>query len=159
MASYVPVNGEQIRILHEEDVCQLMTLMQSFSDHWLEIGMALGFTPPELNQIRKNPMLLTTAPKSFLTELLSLWIQWPTVDHPTKPTLEALCEALRSSLVGLGQLAEEVEREMKYTTTGKEGHIQRSLCRVTAILKHDMIVHTLCPGVRINACAVTQIYM
>ena len=90
--------------------------------------MELGFTPPELNQIRKNLILLTTAPKSFLTELLSQWIQWPTVDHPTKPTLEALCEALRSSLVGLGQLAGEVEREMRRSTTGKEGHIQKYLC-------------------------------
>ena len=120
MASYVPVNGEQIRVLHKEDVYQLMTLMQSFSDHWLEIGMALGFTPSELNQIRKNPMLLTAAPKSFLTELLSQWVQWPTVDHPHKPTLEALCKALCSSLVGLGSLAEEVEREMKHSTTGKK---------------------------------------
>ena len=125
MASYVPVSDENIRVLHEDDVCQLVTLMQSFSDHWWEIGMELGFTPPELNQIRKNPMLHTTGLRSFLTELLSQWVQWPTKDHPHKPTLGALCEALRSSLVGLGQLAEKVEREMKYSTTGKEGYIQR----------------------------------
>ena len=54
-----------------------------------------------------------SGPTSFLRELLSLWVQWPIVNHPTKPTLGALCDTLCSSLVGLGQLAETVERELK----------------------------------------------
>jgi hypothetical protein len=57
--------------------------------------------------------LLTGAPVSYLQELLSQWVQWPTTDHPNHPTLRALCTALRSSLVGLGSLAKEVEKEMK----------------------------------------------
>ena len=72
--------------------------------------MGLGFIQPELNQIGAMPSLFTTAPKSYLTELLSQWVQWPTVKHPTKPTLSTLCEALRSSSVGLGSLAEQVEK-------------------------------------------------
>ena len=60
-----------------------------------------------------------SAPASFLRELLSQWVQWPTADHPTKPTLGALCETLRSSPVGLGSLAEKVDREMKCLTPGK----------------------------------------
>ena len=100
-------------------MCALMNLIDNFSDKWSFIGLGLGFIQPELNQIRAMPSLLTTAPKSYLTELLSKWVQWPTENHPTKPTLSTLCEALRSSSVGLGSLAELVEREMTYPTTGK----------------------------------------
>ena len=100
-------------------MCALVNLIDNFSDKWSFIGLGLGFIQPELNQIRAMPSLLTTAPKSYLTELLSKWVQWPTVNHPTKPTLSTLCEALRSSSVGLGSLAEQVEREMTCPTTGK----------------------------------------
>ena len=57
---------------------------------------------------------------SFLQELLSQWVQWPTEEHQNDPTLEALCTALRSRLVGLGSLAEELEREMKQYAAGKK---------------------------------------
>ena len=96
-----------------------MDLIHNFSDKWDYIGLGLGFIQPELNQIRAMPLLLTTAPKSYLTELLSQWVQWPTENHPTKPTLSTLCEALRSSSVGLGSLAELVEREMTCLTAGE----------------------------------------
>ena len=97
-----------------------MDLLHNFSDKWNEIGLGLGFTQPELNQIKSDPSLfMSGAPASFLTKLLSRWVQWPTVNHPTKPTLRALCETLRSSLVGLGSLAENAEREMKCCTVGK----------------------------------------
>ena len=56
------------------------------------------------------------APISYLQELLSQWLQWPTDSHPTKPTLEALCTALQSSLVGLGSLAERMNEEMRQST-------------------------------------------
>ena len=107
------------RLLSERDIATLLNLICNFSDKWNEIGMGLGFAPSELKQISSNPTLLMWAPASFLTTLLSQWVQWPTEDHPTKPTLGALCEALRSSLVGLGSLAEQVERELKCSTTGE----------------------------------------
>ena len=107
------------QVLTETDVVKLMKLIHNFSDKWNEIGLELGFTQPELNQIKSNPSLFTSAPASFLTELLTKWVQWPTKDHPTKPILGVLCEALRSSLVELGQLAEKVEKEMKCYTAGK----------------------------------------
>ena len=107
------------QVLLERDIARLLNLVCNFSDKWNEIGLGLGFTPSELKQISSNPVLLMSAPASFLRELLSQWVQWPTKDHPTKPTLGALCETLRISLVGLGSLAEEVEREMKCSTTGK----------------------------------------
>jgi hypothetical protein len=63
--------------------------------------------------------LLMGAPVSYLQELLSQWVQWPTEEHQNNPTVRALCTALRDSLVGLGDLAEEVEKEMKQCSTGK----------------------------------------
>ena len=98
-----------------------MQLLQSYSYKWNPIGLSLGFTQHELNTIFGMLKLLVGAPVSYLQELLSQWVQWPTADHPSHPTLGALCTALRSSLVGLGSLAEEVEKEMKQIecATGK----------------------------------------
>ena len=106
-------------VLTEGDVVALLNLVHNFSDKWHEIGLELGFAPSELNQISSNPSLFMATPASFLIQLLSQWVQWLIVNHPTKPTLGALCETLRSSLVGLGSLALEVEREIKCSTTGK----------------------------------------
>jgi hypothetical protein len=94
--------------------------MHNFSDKWNEIGLGLGFVPSELKQVSGNPLQLMSAPASFLATLLGQWVQWPTKKHPTKPTLEALCEALRGSLAGLGNLAEQVERELKCSSKGKD---------------------------------------
>jgi hypothetical protein len=58
---------------------------------------------------RIGPYVATPLPVSYLQELLSQWVQWPTEEHQNNPTLGAL----RSSLVGLGGLAEKVEKEMK----------------------------------------------
>ena len=107
----------------DRDIATLLNLMHNFSDKWNEIGLGLGFVPPELRQISSNPTLIMHAPASFLRMLLEQWVQWPTKDHPTKPTLEALCEALRGSLVGLGRLAEQVERELKCCNTGKDSFL------------------------------------
>ena len=71
---------------------------------------------PELRTISSMSRLFIGAPVSYLQELLSQWLQWPTDSHPSKPTLEALCAALRSSLVGLGSLAEKVNVQMKPIT-------------------------------------------
>jgi hypothetical protein len=90
-----------------------MRLLQSYSYKWNPIGLSLGFTPHELHTISGMVTLLTGAPVSYLQEMLDRWVQWPTGEHQNNPTLGALCTALRSSLVGLGGLAEEVEKEMK----------------------------------------------
>ena len=99
--------------LTEESVRTILNLVHDYSHKWNEIAIGLGFAPSELEKIKNTPSLLMGAPVSFLTKLLTQWVQWPTANHPTKPTLGALCETLRSSLVGLGSLAEKVEEEMK----------------------------------------------
>ena len=109
-------------VLDEGDIGKLMNLVHNFNKRWNEIGLGLGFIPYELKVIAHKPKLQSDAPASFLRELLSQWVLWPTDSHPTNPTLGALCETLRSPLVGLGRLAEKVEREMKSSTIGKEGH-------------------------------------
>ena len=107
------------RVLTERDIATLLNLMHNFSDKWNEIGLGLEFVQSELTLISSNPSLFMSSPASFLRTLLSQWVQWPTKEHPTKPTLEALCEALRGPLVGLASLAEQVERELKCSSTGK----------------------------------------
>jgi hypothetical protein len=107
------------RVLTERDITTLLNLMSNFSNKWHEIGLGLGFVPSELRQFSSKPPLFMHAPTSFLIRLLKQWVQWPTRKHPTKPTLTALCEALRGRLAGLGNLAEQVERELKYSSTGK----------------------------------------
>ena len=106
------------------DVGTLVNLIHNYSDKWNFIGLKLGFVQPELNLIYNNPSLFVSAPVSYLNNLLNQWVQWPTKVHPTRPTLRALCEALCSSLVGLGSLAEEVKRELSCSTAvGKGSHV------------------------------------
>ena len=113
--------------LSEKDLVHLMRLLQSYSYKWNPIGLNLGFTTHELSTISCMVTLLTGALVSYLQELLCQWVQWPTEEHHNNPTLEALCTALRSSLVGLGSLAEQVEKEMKQCTTGKLIKVQYSV--------------------------------
>ena len=105
--------------LTEEEVAELLELIHTFSYKWDMIGIKIGFTLSELEDIKSMPSLFMSAPTSYLKELLSRWIQWPTLSHPTKPTLRALCSSLRSSLVGLGSLADKVEKEMTQAINGK----------------------------------------
>ena len=113
------ITAEQI--LTERDIHMIMLLIHNFSHKWNDIGLGLGFLPSELDQIRNNLSLLVSSPTGYMTKLLSQWVQWPTVDHPTKPTLRALCETLRSAIVGLGSLAGKVEREMMYSANAGKG--------------------------------------
>ena len=102
--------------LTQKDLVNVLKLLQSHSYQWKLIGLSLGFIDPELTTISNMHRLFMGAPTSYLQELLSQWVQWPTASHPTKPTLEALCAALRSSLVGLGSLADKVNEEMRQNT-------------------------------------------
>lgn len=108
------------QVLHKEDVTKLMGLIHKFSNRWRDIGMELGFTPLELDQIGTIPVSSTTSSRRYMTEVLSQWVQWPTEDHPTKPTLGVLCDALCSSLVGLGKLAVTVKREVKSSSSASK---------------------------------------
>ena len=105
--------SSSIIIFTEKDILNLLRLLQIYSFKWNEIGLSLGFVTPELTTISSMPLLLVGAPTSYLQELLSQWVQWPTASHSTRPTLESLCGALQSSIVGLGSLADKVKEEMR----------------------------------------------
>ena len=130
--------------LSEKDLAHLMRLLQSYSYKWNPIGLSLGFTPHELYNISCMVTLLTGAPVSYLQELLSQWVQWPTEEHQNNPTLGALCTALRSSLVGLGSLAEEVEKEMKQYAIGKKMHQNLIVIFITFLQFFTKSWHQIC---------------
>ena len=120
--SLVPASATTDKLdvkLTEKEFSKLLELIHTFSSKWELIGVLLGFAPSELENIKSMPSLFMSGPTSFLRELLSRWVQWPTLSHPTKPTLRVLCTSLRSSLVGLGSLANKVEKEMTQAITGK----------------------------------------
>ena len=127
-------------ILNEKDVAKLMKLLCKFSYMWDSIGVMLGFLPTEITTIRSMPLLLPSAPTSYLLELLTQWVQWPTESHPSVPTLRTLCDSLKSSPVGLCSLAEEVEEEMKQAT-GKIP-IRGSLNSLSACLKPPVLTES-----------------
>ncbi len=90
-------------LVRSGDVNWLMEFLHKCAYRWREIGSALNFQYGELENInRSNPGATT---QQLLTELLSQWSQWPTADHPDDPTIERLCDALRSGQVGLGAVA------------------------------------------------------
>ena len=119
--SDVPTSNElDIQLVTEEEIVTLLELIHTISSKWEIIGSLLGFAPSELEKIRKKTSLFMKPPKSFLKELLSQWVQWPTARHRSKPTLRALCTSLRTFFLKLGSLADKVEMEMKQSLTSKE---------------------------------------
>ncbi len=104
------VTGQQIKArrtrLEEKNHSRLLENLSTHSAKWKEIGSYLGFLPSELEDIQVRPLLLATAPKSFLHEMLAEWLQWAPGDSRGSSdfaTLENLGEALNKA--GLGDTA------------------------------------------------------
>ena len=89
-----------------DDVHFLMCSLHKHAYKWREIGAALSFHHGELENIIQT--FPRAAPQRLLTELLNQWSQWPTAEHPQAPTMERLCDALRSGQVGLGAEANDL---------------------------------------------------
>ena len=88
------------------DLTLLTSVLSGYASKWNLIGIALGFTPKEISNIRSKPALFETAPKGYLVELLNEWVHWPNEAHDVLPTVEALETALKGQLVGLGSVSE-----------------------------------------------------
>ena len=75
--------------------------------------MALGFLKNELDNIESNPVLLTQSPpKSWLSEMISQWIQWNPGDargSKDSASLKSLKEALLA--INLARLACEFDSQ------------------------------------------------
>ena len=81
-------------------------LVEQLSQHaakWREIGGKLHFTQGELNNIQINVVLSTGSPGSWLSAMLSQWLQWAPGDargSANFATLETLKDALRQTNLG-----------------------------------------------------------
>ena len=118
--------GDKLDVkLTEKDVDKLLELIYSatFGSKWELIGLLLGFAPSELENIIESMLNSTHTYYRNLKDLLSRWVQWPNKNHPTRPTLRALCTSLRSSIIGLGIKADKVEREMKPQAITGKGYV------------------------------------
>ena len=101
---YIHCSGSVVR---SGDVCFLASHLCKFASHkWREIGLALNFQDGELKALSLSFPGHTA--QQLMIELLSQWSQWPTADHSDVPTMERLCDALRSGLVGLGAQANDL---------------------------------------------------
>ena len=85
----------------------LTKMEREYASKWREIGAALGFSQGEMDNIEAIPLLLQSAPVSWLREMLTRWLHWVpgdergSTDYPTR-------EALRTAILkaNLDQLAE-----------------------------------------------------
>ena len=85
-------------------------LLEPHAANWRVLGKALGFLESELNLIQHKPLLLYDAPKSYLRDMLSQWLQWAPGDGRGS-TGFATKESLHAALLkaNLGQLAERFQ--------------------------------------------------
>ena len=87
----------------------LLQLTKDASD-WRKVGTYLGFVSGELENIQSNPSLFCKAPTSWLSELLTQWLQWAPGDirgSTSFATLEDLKTALNQA--GLGVSAHDLK--------------------------------------------------
>ena len=90
--------------MDNKDVVYLMGHLCQYSHKWGDIGTALHFLPGELKNIYRDHQEV----QQCLKEVLCQWVQWPTTAHPQTPIMEILRDALRSDLVGLGAVANQL---------------------------------------------------
>ena len=98
--------GRTETLVQQEDVKFLLEELCNYTYKWEDIGLVLGFVDGELKNITHSSPQAST--QHFMKEMLVKWAYWPIKDHPCNPTLEDLCDALRSKLVGLGNIADDL---------------------------------------------------
>ena len=87
--------------LCEQDHKILFEKLVKHSTKWREIGLCLGFLPSELDNIAARPLLLATAPNSWLDAMLAEWLQWAPEDSRGS-TSSATLGNLREALIKAG---------------------------------------------------------
>ena len=95
--------------LSEQDFARISAKLSPHSSRWRRIGEGLGFTPAELSNIEAAPLLLPGAPVSYLSAILSGWLQWAPGDARGSrdyATLQSLRTAVDNA--GLGLTAQEL---------------------------------------------------
>ena len=95
--------------LSEQTHARLYQELASHSSTWKEIGTYLGFRQSELEEIQARPLLLTTAPKSWLNAMLAEWLKWAPGDvrgNTKAASIEELSDAL--NIAGLATTAQSI---------------------------------------------------
>lgn len=97
--------------LNDTHVGTLLNILQNTSDQWENIGLYLKFLPGELAKIRSSPLLITTAPKSWLREML--------VAYTKRSTANIVDLSLAVRNIGEEQLAFDLQGMFYEATIGK----------------------------------------
>ena len=82
----------------------LFEQLAPYATSWRGIGITLGFTKGELDNIESSPTLQVGTPRTWLAAMLSEWLQWTPGDSrgSTKSaSLEDLKDALRKADLGV----------------------------------------------------------
>ena len=96
--------------LQDTDHPSLYEKLKEHSYKWKEIGTLLRFRPGELDNIEARPLLLSGAPKSWLSAMLAEWLQWAPGDARGSTdfaTLNSLRQAL--DIAGLSATAQALK--------------------------------------------------
>ena len=81
----------------------LLKQLQNHATHWRDIGTKLGFVQGELDNIEGSTVSTTCRPKSYLSTLLTQWLEWAPGDGRGSQdfaTLEGLRAALKQANLG-----------------------------------------------------------
>ena len=76
------------------DLIFLMEQLRPVTSCWKFLGLLLGLTMGELDEIEGMPLLIPGGTAAFLQEMLYRWLKRAPPSHPF-PILAKLCEALR----------------------------------------------------------------
>ena len=82
------------RLLTERDLPDLLKELRKHAAKWRDIGTHLRFHPGELDNIQARPLLLATAPESWLGAMLTEWLQRAPDDTRGSSSIELLTHAL-----------------------------------------------------------------
>lgn len=100
------------------DLSSLMEQLRPVTSSWKFLGLGLGLTMGELNEIEGMPLLIPGGPAAFLQEMLHRWLK----RAPPFPTISVLCDALRRSTVGEGRVAYNLEQRYLAQKAGFSCH-------------------------------------
>ena len=74
-------SSDRHKTLTSEHHAILFEQLTKHSAEWRSIGLGLGFHPSELDLIKAMPLLLDGAPTTWLSQLLTKWLEWAPGDN------------------------------------------------------------------------------
>ena len=92
-----------------------MNLLRPVAARWYVLCIQLGVSHGDLDNIAANPLKLAGAPLTFLQDGLYVWLQQ---DPPSKRTISALCDVLRSPVMDENRLCREVAESLNRRSKG-----------------------------------------